>query len=813
MGGKSGLGSLPTSRVTFTSSSTSVGKRISDLNSPSRVFPHQSELKRFGVSFPDQTTMDQKSDSQPNHDSPYSRDVSGDDSRVFLNDSELVFGFQPESVNSKQASSEFLGRSFLQGQNDASVPVFVMLPLDTIDRNGVFKYAESVWFYDALKVLVSTGVKGVAVDVWWGVVERQPRVYFWNSYRTLFRTIQSLGLTLQVVLSFHACGGNVGDVVQIPLPLWVLESGDSDPDIFLSDRPRQYHGGRRNREYLSLFADEVPSLVCGRSPMECYADFMESFRDEFEAELGSLIVDLVIGAGPCGELRFPSYAAANGWRFPGIGEFQCYDRHALSSLAQCATEIGHKEWGNGGPHDAGVYNNWPENAPFFDDKEGAWSTRYGQFFLQWYSNSLLQHGRRLMQLAYSIFTSKTEKFKKPENPAESEKIQNSENLAKFENSENPAKTGKLQNPENLVKLQNSENAVRLEKIQNFENSVKIVNSENSVLSGLKMWLSKTGTELCRSPSTASGTDLCLSDLSTTGSLRSASMSSLLRDSSEESIVKNPQTNGPNTSSSMEADYDFLDVGRGVFAPVRVQGQDSGRLKDSSDELIIQGSEVLTKDWNAGDFLRRIVSFLHHRKSEDQRASVQLSLKIAGVHWWYRTRSHAAELTAGYFNSDDHCGYEKIVDLCREFGFNLILTCIEMSDGQHPHEVRSSPQNLLHQIRSLAAIKGVKLSGENALPVFHPHPANVDLPAFDRIIEHCSRTPNKVRNSKVERSLQNSGMLEFPKLHSFTFLRLVPELLMPLYQGLWMRFMHGMEEPMSYLRLDSSIGGDTSPISR
>lgn len=26
--------------------------------------------------------------------------------------------------------------------------------------------------------------------------------------------------------------------------------------------------------------------------------------------------------------------------------------------------------------------------------------------------------------------------------------------------------------------------------------------------------------------------------------------------------------------------------------------------------------------------------------------VHLTLKVAGVHWWYRTRSHAAELTAG-----------------------------------------------------------------------------------------------------------------------------------------------------------------------
>lgn len=54
-------------------------------------------------------------------------------------------------------------------------------------------------------------------------------------------------------------------------------------------------------------------------------------------DLGSFVEDIVIGSGPCGELRFPSYVEANGWKFPGVGEFQCYDRRALASLAQVRT--------------------------------------------------------------------------------------------------------------------------------------------------------------------------------------------------------------------------------------------------------------------------------------------------------------------------------------------------------------------------------------------------------------------------------------------------------------------------------------------
>ncbi len=39
-------------------------------------------------------------------------------------------------------------------------------------------------------------------------------------------------------------------------------------------------------------------------------------------DMGSLVEEVVVGAGPCGELRYPSYVEANGWRFPGVGEFQ-----------------------------------------------------------------------------------------------------------------------------------------------------------------------------------------------------------------------------------------------------------------------------------------------------------------------------------------------------------------------------------------------------------------------------------------------------------------------------------------------------------
>ena len=66
----------------------------------------------------------------------------------------------------------------------------------------------------------------VSIMLWcvqWGIVEAAPKTYNWSGYRLLFQLARSHGLKVQAVHSFHACGGNVGDSTQIPLPSWVLK--------------------------------------------------------------------------------------------------------------------------------------------------------------------------------------------------------------------------------------------------------------------------------------------------------------------------------------------------------------------------------------------------------------------------------------------------------------------------------------------------------------------------------------------------------------------------------------------------------------
>lgn len=376
----------------------------------------------------------------------------------------------------------------------ARVPVYVMLPLDTVSPEGRLQRARAL--NASLMALRSAGVEGVMVDVWWGLVEKDgPLRYNWEPYLELAQMVERNGLKLQMVMSFHQCGGNVGDSCSVPLPPWVLEETRRDPDIVYTDR-----SGRRNPEYISLGCDTLPVLM-GRTPIQVYSDYMRSFKDRFNCYLGHVIVEIQVGMGPCGELRYPSYPESNGtWRFPGIGEFQCYDKYMKASLQAAAVAAGHEEWGKDGPHDAGHYNQFPEDTGFFR-REGTWNTDYGKFFLEWYSGTLLEHGDRVLAAAEAIF-------------------------------------------------------------------------------------------------------------------------------------------------------------RGTGA--------------------------------------------------------KLSGKVAGIHWHYRTRSHAAELTAGYYNTRFHDGYLPVAKMMATRGVVLNFTCMEMRDEQQPGHANCSPELIVRQVKQAAKAAGAELAGENAL---------------------------------------------------------------------------------------------------
>lgn len=274
------------------------------------------------------------------------------------------------------------------------LPFYVMLPVDTVSVHNTLNHCKAI--QAGLLTLKTLGVDGVVMQVWWGVVEGDaPTKYDWAAYLVLVKFIQAAGLKVQASMCFHGCKYSKQKPA-IALPSWVLKVGDNDPNIFFTD-----HSGNRYKDCLSLAIDDLP-LFEGRSPLQMVFDMLKSFRATFSEYIGNTIVEICVGLGPDGELRYPSFPE-NMWKFPGVGEFQCYDKHMLANLKQHSEEMGHSLWGLAGPHDTPSYCQWPQEGGFFTDNGGSWNSPYGEFFLSWYTSQLLNHGDRMLFQAASIF--------------------------------------------------------------------------------------------------------------------------------------------------------------------------------------------------------------------------------------------------------------------------------------------------------------------------------------------------------------------------------------------------------------------------
>eukprot|EP00850_Spirogloea_muscicola_P003941 SM000016S01929 [mRNA] locus=s16:606567:609721:- [translate_table: standard] len=140
----------------------------------------------------------------------------------------------------------------------AGVPVYIMLPLDSVTLNNTLSRPRA--FRASLTALKSAGTEGVMVDVWWGIVERAGPMQY-----------------------------------EIPLPPWVTAEIEKNPDIVYTDRI-----GGRNYEYLSLGCDLLPVLA-SRTPVQVYTDFMRSFKEVFAEFLGNTITYMMISLRACAE--------------------------------------------------------------------------------------------------------------------------------------------------------------------------------------------------------------------------------------------------------------------------------------------------------------------------------------------------------------------------------------------------------------------------------------------------------------------------------------------------------------------------------
>ncbi|MEJ2044847.1 MAG: family 14 glycosylhydrolase [Reinekea sp.] len=274
---------------------------------------------------------------------------------------------------------------------DKLVRPAVMSPLAVSDwtrYQGNLNHAENI------------GVVAVSTDVWWGMVEKNGDQQFdWSYYDQLSDTIIKAGLKWVPILSFHQCGGNVGDDCNIPIPDWVWENIAPGQSLSLKYKSEL---GNYNSEVISLWSDAQAKAQ--------YVEFIQAFAEHF-ASKAQYMDEINISAGTAGELRYPAYNSHDHWRYPGRGYLQAYNDNAIADFQtyvqqkyQTLAQV-NAAWNSS-------LENWTQITPPMDyggtqaffDRQDYLNSNYGKDFVLWYNEALLRHGDFMLSLAHETLT-------------------------------------------------------------------------------------------------------------------------------------------------------------------------------------------------------------------------------------------------------------------------------------------------------------------------------------------------------------------------------------------------------------------------
>jgi len=155
-------------------------------------------------------------------------------------------------------------------------------------------------------------------------------------------------------------------------------------------------------------------------------------------------------------------------------------------------------------------------------------------------------------------------------------------------------------------------------------------------------------------------------------------------------------------------------------------------------------------WYSSALINHGSAILSRAKSIFGPTGASISAKVSGIHWWYADPSHAAEATAGYYNTNQNNAYLEIATMLAGYGATFDFTALEMTDGDSG--CGSRPNELVQQTLLAAKQAGIGYAGENALPLCDP---NCYQGGFDQIYTQSTR---------------------FGPIESFTYLRMNDNLL-------------------------------------
>ncbi|NVK23797.1 MAG: family 14 glycosylhydrolase [Gammaproteobacteria bacterium] len=267
-------------------------------------------------------------------------------------------------------------------EHKISANVMAPLWLETPQQWSIFK--------QDLAIAHKIGIRAVTVDVWWGAVEQQgDQIFDWTYYDKVFAEINNRNLKIIPIMSFHQCGGNVGDSCNIPLPQWIWQHFPQTTTQQLQYKSEQ---GNYSKEFVSLWANELV--------LPQYIEFMQAFEQQFQQYSG-IIDELNVSMGPAGELRFPSYNQHDqGTGYPTRGAWQVYGEKQTIELQKYliknypSVDLLNKEWQSN-------YRSFNEITIPLPNKCAAQQCKDT---VAWFHQSLLNHGKKMLLAANKGFS-------------------------------------------------------------------------------------------------------------------------------------------------------------------------------------------------------------------------------------------------------------------------------------------------------------------------------------------------------------------------------------------------------------------------
>lgn len=252
-------------------------------------------------------------------------------------------------------------------------------------------------FESQIQTAKEYGVDAVSVDVWWGKVETSDQTFDWSYYDTIFDKITARGLKIVPILSFHQCGGNVGDTCDFPLPSWVWSKyqGQTLNGVTLDANGLKYKSeqGNWSDETLQVWADPLVA--------DEYSAFAAAFKNRYGTTYANDLQEVNVSLGPAGELRYPSYNSHDtGTGYPSRGALQAYSPLAVASFRSAmVSKYGslagvNTAWGTSLSSTAQIGP--PSDAGYFFSSGDYRNIRYGQDFVDWYNQSLVTHGKTVL---------------------------------------------------------------------------------------------------------------------------------------------------------------------------------------------------------------------------------------------------------------------------------------------------------------------------------------------------------------------------------------------------------------------------------